>query len=357
MKTHGRGIPSRILVIRLSAMGDVAMTVPVLKALRGRYPDLDITVLTPKFLQPFFRDVRNIRFHVPDLRGRHKGVRGVLRLGFEMGRFDMVADLHDVLRGKLLRRIFRFRGARVAYIDKGQKEKKALTAPRNKTKIQLETTVERYRKVFVKLGFDLPEIPLPERTRYPMDAVTTQLAGPDGGLRIGVSPFAQHRGKIYPPEKMENVIVRLASIPGARIFIFGGGAQEKAFADRVAGLHERIVPVIGRIRLDQEMDLISNLDAMVSMDSSALHMSSLVGLPVVSVWGATHPYAGFYGFGQAPALAVQLDMPCRPCSVYGNKPCLYGDYRCMERLPEEAIVERVCNLLNVEPPKNEPDER
>ncbi len=351
METRGRGIPSRILVIRLSAMGDVAMTVPVLKALRDKYPELDITVLTPKFLQPFFRDVRDIKFHVPDLKGRHKGVRGVFRLGLEMGRFDMVADLHDVLRGKLLRRIFRLRGAKVAYIDKGQKEKKALTRPKDKTKVQLETTVERYRKVFVKLGFELPEIPLPGRVRYPMDAATSELAGPDGCLRIGVSPFAQHRGKIYPPEKMENVIVRLASIPNARVFIFGGGAQEKAYADRVAALRDNIVPVIGRIRLAQEMDLISNLDVMVSMDSSALHMSSQVGLPVVSVWGATHPFAGFYGFGQDPALAVQLDMPCRPCSVYGNKPCLYGDYRCMGRLPEKDIVERVCRQLNIELPE------
>ena len=89
---------------------------------------------------------------------------------------------------------------------------------------------------------------------------------------------------------------------------------------------------------------------MVSMDSSALHMSSLVGVPVVSVWGATHPFAGFYGFGQDPSLAVQLDMACRPCSVYGNKPCLYGTYACMSGIPPEAIVEKVCRRLGVEMP-------
>ena len=98
------------------------------------------------------------------------------------------------------------------------------------------------------------------------------------------------------------------------------------------------------------MELISNLDLMVSMDSSALHMSSLVGVPVVSVWGATHPFAGFYGFGQDPSLAVQLDMACRPCSVYGNKPCLYGTYACMSGIPPETIVEKVCRRLGVEMP-------
>lgn len=74
--------------------------------------------------------------------------------------------------------------------------------------------------------------------------------------------------------------------------MFGGGTSEQAYAERVAALRENVVSAIGRVRLGEEMELISNLDLMVSMDSSALHMSSLVGVPVVSVWGATHPFAG-----------------------------------------------------------------
>ena len=299
-------------------MGDVAMVAPVLVALRRNYPNLRITVLTPKFLQPFFREVGNIEFFAPDLKGRHKGVAGLLRLGRDLGRFDMVADLHDVLRSKGLCRLMKLRGTRIERIDKGRAEKKMLTAPENKQRVQLKTTVERYREVFVRLGFDLPEIPLPSRIRYPMSEAVARLAGAHDGTWIGVSPFAQHEGKIYPLDKMREVMLRLA-------------------------------------RLGQEMELISNLDLMVSMDSSGLHMSSLVGLPVVSVWGATHPFAGFYGFGQDPALAVQVDMPCRPCSVYGNKPCLFGDYRCMRQITPGMIVSRVCGRLGVEIPSGNAD--
>ena len=345
----------RLLVIRLSAMGNVAMVAPVLVALRRNYPNLRITVLTPKFLQPFFREVGNIEFFAPDLKGRHKGVAGLLRLGRDLGRFDLVADLHDVLRSKGLCRLMKLRGTRIERIDKGRAEKKMLTAPENKQRVQLKTTVERYREVFVRLGFDLPEIPLPSRIRYPMSEAVARLAGAHDGTWIGVSPFAQHEGKIYPLDKMREVMLRLARIPGARIFVFGGGDAEKAYAEEVAALQDNIVSVIGRVRLGQEMELISNLDLMVSMDSSGLHMSSLVGLPVVSVWGATHPFAGFYGFGQDPALAVQVDMPCRPCSVYGNKPCLFGDYRCMRQITPGMIVSRVCGRLGVEIPSGNAD--
>ena len=285
MAVISRSTSVRLLVIRLSAMGDVAMVAPVLVALRRNYPNLRITVLTPKFLQPFFREVGNIEFFAPDLKGRHKGVAGLLRLGRDLGRFDLVADLHDVLRSKGLCRLMKLRGTRIERIDKGRAEKKMLTAPENKQRVQLKTTVERYREVFVRLGFDLPEIPLPSRIRYPMSEAVARLAGAHDGTWIGVSPFAQHEGKIYPLDKMREVMLRLARIPGARIFVFGGGDAEKAYAEEVAALQDNIVSVIGRVRLGQEMELISNLDLMVSMDSSGLHMSSLVGLPVVSVWG------------------------------------------------------------------------
>ena len=166
MAIVGRAAPLSLLVIRLSAMGDVAMTVPVLALLRRQYPEIKITVLTTKFLQPFFREVADVSFFAPDLKGRHKGVKGIWTMSRDLGRFDLVADLHDVLRSKGLRKLMRLKGSRVAYINKGQKEKKALTAPEKKIKVQLKTTVERYRDVFLKLGFDLPPVPLPERIRW-----------------------------------------------------------------------------------------------------------------------------------------------------------------------------------------------
>ena len=89
----------------------------------------------------------------------------------------------------------------------------------------------------------------------------------------------------------------------------------------------------------------SHLDAMVSMDSANMHMASLVNCPVVSIWGATHPYAGFVGWGQKEENFVQLDMPCRPCSIYGSKPCLRGDYACLSGIAPEVIADKVENLL------------
>ena len=163
--------PKHILVIRFSAMGDVAMSIPVLRALTQHYPDLKITVLTRDFFKPFFRDLENVEVYVADLKGKHKGILGLYKLSKELkahntstsrsAAFDAVADLHNVLRSKLLK--FFFFGKKVVQLDKGRSEKKALTT--GKRFQQLKTTHQRYADVFEALGYPIdlshPTFPKP----------------------------------------------------------------------------------------------------------------------------------------------------------------------------------------------------
>jgi ADP-heptose:LPS heptosyltransferase len=90
----------------------------------------------------------------------------------------------------------------------------------------------------------------------------------------------------------------------------------------------------------------NQMDLMVSMDSANMHLASLVNTPVISIWGATHPYAGFYGFNQDESNAIQIDLPCRPCSIFGNKPCCRGDYACLRQITPEMIVKKVESILS-----------
>ena len=113
----------------------------------------------------------------------------------------------------------------------------------------------------------------------------------------------------------------------------------------------RIVAALPTIKyiLEQKprsLVLMSHLDVMISMDSANMHFASLVNTPVVSIWGATHPYAGFMGWGQKPHNAVQIDLACRPCSIFGNKPCLRGDLACLRTISPEMVYERVKRVLS-----------
>ena len=90
----------------------------------------------------------------------------------------------------------------------------------------------------------------------------------------------------------------------------------------------------------------SRLRLVLAMDSGNMHLASLAGVPVVSVWGATHPLSGFLGWGQSIDNVIQEDLPCRPCSIYGSKPCEYGDYRCMTGISPERVLEATNRILH-----------
>lgn len=342
---------AKILIIRFSAIGDVAMTIPIVYSLANQYPQHQITVLSRNNMAALFKELpSNVVFHGVDLKNEHKGFAGLRKLYQQIkgDEFDYIADFHDVLRTKFLRACFWLNGKKVAHIDKGRSGKKALTRPNNKKKEQQLTSFQRYANVLRQLG--LPVL-LRFSSIYGEEKGNIRSLLPLTGEKeelhwIGIAPFATHPGKIYPQEKMEEVVKQLSSNAQNRIFLFGGGAKEIDILSAWAEKYPSTVCIAGKLKWDTELALMSHLDVMVSMDSGNMHLASLVHTPVVSVWGATHPFAGFMGWGQSEENAVQIDLPCRPCSVFGNKPCYRNDYACLNRITPGTIVERIESIIN-----------
>ncbi len=339
-----------ILVIRLSAMGDVAMVVPVISALIHQYPQLKITVLTKPLFIPMFAQLKNVEVFEADVKGRHKGVFGLWTLYKELlaHNIDAVADLHNVLRSKVLKRYFRFGGIPFMQIEKGRAEKKGLTAAKNKIFKPLKTTHERYTDVFGKLDFPLNlsnAIPL---SKEELSEKTLKLVGSDTKKWLGIAPFAAFEGKMYPLHLMNEVIKKLDNTEKYKIFLFGGGKVEEKKLESLATQFKCCINVVGRLKFSEELALISNLDAMLSMDSGNGHLAAMYGIPVVTLWGVTHPYAGFYPFGQDAdnaLLANRKKFPLIPTSVYGNK-MPEGYEKAMETILPGDVVKKVEAVLD-----------
>jgi ADP-heptose:LPS heptosyltransferase len=336
--------PSHLLVFRFSSLGDVAMTVPVIRLLLRQHPQLEVTVVSTEFMRPFFEGEGRLHFFAADLKGRHRGIGGLFRLSRELARlntFTGLADLHNVLRTKLLRIFLRAVRFPQMTIDKGRREKRELTRPVNKQLRPLPSTFQRYAEVFRRLGYSV-ELDVEQGRRAKPAAVRG--AGPRGA-RVGIAPFAQFDEKVYPPEKMQEVIRLLCQQEYIQIFLFGGKEDRETLQSWAAG-HPALINMAGRVSFREELDLIATLDLMVSMDSANMHLASLYGVPVVSIWGGTHPWLGFYGWGQDPADAVQVELDCRPSSVFGNKPCPRGDKACMHRISPLSVYDRIMHHLN-----------
>lgn len=331
-----------ILVIRFSAMGDVAMTVPVISALAKQYPNLRITVLSKPFARSFYENLApNVSFMEADIKGEYHGVKclNALYRRLTAKHFTMVADLHDTLRSKYLRLRFNLNKNHVEHINKHRKARQALTRQHNKKLQPIPTAFDNYAEVFRKLGYP---IFLTIQPSAPITHHSTSRA-------IGIAPFAAHKGKIYPFEQMEKVIQELCNrLPDCMIYLFGGGKSEMNIINEWVAKYPSCINASGNATsLQDEIEIMSRLNVMISMDSANMHLASLAGIPVVSIWGATHPYAGFMGWGQSMDNAVQEYLTCRPCSIYGKKPCIRGDYACLTQISPQSIIEKTLHIINI----------
>lgn len=303
------------------------MLVPIVKQLALAYPNWHITMLSRQQTSALFNDMPdNVHFVGADLKGKHKGIRGLNHLlrEIQFQKFDAIADMHNVLRSKWLCWRMRIIGKRVATLCKGRWKKWLLThTAYNKP---LLPTTQRYLHVLQQLEFSLSlsSAPLaqPSRKGY------------------GIAPFAAHQGKIYPLDKMEK-LVELLSHGKESIYLFGAGQKEKDILECWAKKYENVYSLVGKYAMDEEIAFMRTLRLMLTMDSANMHLASIAGTRVLSIWGATHPNAGFLGFGQIESDCIQRnDLPCRPCSIYGNKKCKFGDYRCLDISPA-TIVKRI----------------
>lgn len=340
-----------ILIIRFSALGDVAMTVPVVHSLAVGRPDVRIAVLSRPAMAPLFeRMPPNVTFMAADVKGEYDGILGLNRLYRRLVAkgFTAVADLHDTLRSKYLRTRFDLTSVRVEHIDKHRAGRRALVRSKDKILEQQPSPIDNYIDVFKRLG-------------YPIEMCFEKMFGdegadltslPEGEWRgekmspwVGVAPFAGHKGKEYPAELMRETIAMIADRHRtARIFVFGGKADSARIDEMTSGI-DRCVNVAGKLGLSGDLALISHLDVMVSMDSANMHLASLTGTPVVSVWGSTHPLAGFMGWRQECADAVQVEMPCRPCAAFGADECMRDDFACLTTIKPSDIADKVLEKL------------
>ncbi len=340
-----------IAVIRLSAMGDVAMIVPVIRAFVEQNPNVKITVVSRPFFKPFFNGIPNVNFFAVDVKGRHKGLKGLLKLHSDLKQLniDAVADLHNVLRSQILRTLFALSVKKVVYTDKGRAEKRALTRAQDKIFRPIKTMIERHVDTFKKLGFsiDLSNPKFPQKVNLAEDIL--KITGEKTTQKwIGIAPFAQYDSKVYPQDLMEKVIEELASDTTNKIFLFGGGNKEIEILNSFSNCNQNVINVAGKLKLQQELDLISNLDVMLSMDSGNSHMAAMLGIKVITLWGATHPFAGFAPFNQPFENCLVSDrekFPLLPTSVYGNKK-VEGYQNAMRSINPDEIVNKIVAYIS-----------
>ena len=349
-----RNKANTVLLARFSAIGDVAMTVPVIYSACRTYPEVRFVMVTKPFMTSIFvNKPENLTVVGFDVKDAYSGIGGIRRMVAELvgnyhpGKF---IDLHNVLRTRMMSLFLRLRGVTAVHLLKPRAKRKELTRQSGKQLVELPSQRSLYRDAFSAAGFAVQhhfdglygthgDAPVAD-----FESITAPK--PSGWKWIGIAPFAAHQGKIYPTDMMHDVVAILAREPRTHIFLFGGGGAEREVLEAWAAEFPACTSLAGKkYGFAAELALMNHLDVMLSMDSGNMHLAAIAGTKVVSIWGATHPFAGFTPWRCEPQLLIQQPLDCRPCSVFGNAPCRKGNYECLRSIAPQRVADKVIQSI------------
>lgn len=345
----------KVLIVRFSLLGDVAMTIPVIYSACVAHSGVQFIMVTQKVASTLYVNApANLSVEGIDHHDTFNGYQGMLRLAAHLAEkyhADAMIDLQGDRKTWLLGAALRLHGVKtVQRIDMGIKGKRALIRRRNKRMFPLITSLNRYREVFTRMGLAFNETftsIYADDKGNPADFAHITAPKQPGERWIAVAPFAKWAGKIYPMPLMEKVLDIITSWQNVKIFFLGQGDTERdQFRLWTAKYHNATSLAERRHGFPTELALLSHCDVMLSMDNMNMHLASLVRLPVVSVWGASHPYCGFMGWKQSEDNVVQLNMACRPCSLFGDKKCYYNDFFCLTGIQPQMVANAVKRVLD-----------
>jgi ADP-heptose:LPS heptosyltransferase len=168
-------------------------------------------------------------------------------------------------------------------------------------------------------------------------------------VKIGIAPFAAHKSKQWGMTRIISLIEAINKQYEVQYYLFGGGKSEVKQLNRVENIFPNVTNLAGKFNLRQEMHLIADLDVMICMDSGNMHIASLLGIPVISIWGGTHPGVGFSALYQPQENSIQLcEEELKKCklTVFGSseKQIDTEPYFCITKINIETVINRLIEL-------------
>lgn len=331
--------PARVLIIRLSSMGDVVLTAPVCAAVKAAWPQAKLCLLTKPQYAPLMKG--------------HPRVDEVLTyenffqaLGAVRQRsFTHLLDLQGGPKSLLLS-LFSGVSRKLRY-PKATWERRVWVRLRKKSPELENHTVDRYLRRLPQWG-----IPVPSRPEMALGAPAQGLPAAlreVEGLLVGMHGGSRWPTKQWPAEKFAQLAGRLHGELGARIVLVGGPEDAEA-SEKIARLSEApCVNLAGKTSLGETAAAISSLKLFITNDSGPMHLAAACGVPVLAVFGSTTRELGFFPRGEGHRVA-EVELDCRPCHVHGRKKCPLGHFLCMNLITVQQVFETAKQMLKNEHP-------
>jgi heptosyltransferase-2 len=369
----------KILLIRLSSIGDIVLATSVLKPLRDKFPksEISMVVLSPysSLLQenPYLTKI--IDFEVghtflSDLYSLFRFIRFLRR-----EKFDLIIDLHRNLRSILIT-LFSGSQKRIRYQKAVLKRRMLVLFKKRKIKAGFVHTVHRYLAALEPLDISpnhaAPELFLKEEEKKKAERIVNSEFKMKNSeftdhnspftILVGMIPGARHATKRWNPSGFAALGMRLRRELNAGIILLGDGGDQDAARTIEEEMDEDVFNLVGKTSLRELVLILDRCGIIISNDSGPLHMARGLGKPVVALFGPTVEEFGFSPYdvggtslpdrppadeaGQAgQSLTLSKELPCRPCSLHGSARCPLVHHNCMNLIKFDEVFEAVKLLI------------
>ncbi|MHC1699403.1 MAG: lipopolysaccharide heptosyltransferase II [Humidesulfovibrio sp.] len=343
----------RIGIWQTAFLGDAVLTLPLIQALKARFPAAELHLFVRAGVESLFSAQRELASVRPFAkRGAQKGVLAACRLGRELARegFDLWISPHTSLRSALVAKSVGA-GMRIGY-SRPCWNHLAYTHLVDRRFDELHE-VERLMQLALPLGLEpvapAPRLDLPPEASARAGAVFAAL--PQGPV-LGLHPGSTWPTKCWPEEYFAD-IARRALAAGAVVLLFAGPGEE-ALAARIATAAQsgdntsgRLVNLAGQLDIPALAACLGRLDACLTNDSGPMHLAWVQDTPLVALFGPTVRQLGFFPRGRNSRV-LEMSLDCRPCGLHGHKACPQKHHACMRDITPDRVWDVLKGMLGVQ---------
>jgi lipopolysaccharide heptosyltransferase II len=348
-----RTFPNKTVVFRLSSIGDVILSSPLLRVLRAAAgPKARIDFVVKKKYAELVR--YNHHLSVVYELDEAAGYEGLSKLRDEIKAegYDLIVDIHDNIRTKFLRN---FSSAKeVVTVDKRLYERWQLVNLKRNIYRGITHVVDRYIETVKAFGIVNDkkglEIFIPDEVQFGISGKIAKLRLNQFDKVIGLCPGSKHFTKRWEKEKFAEVAVRLARDLRGKVLIFGG-VEDKNDASQIASMingktsQSTATDFCGSLTLLETAAAMEYCDVMLTNDTGLMHLAAAKQRPVVAMFGSTVKEFGFFPYGTDSIVLENDDLRCRPCSHIGLDHCPKGHFRCMGEISVDQVEDAARQLL------------
>jgi heptosyltransferase-2 len=346
-------LPRKTVILRLSSIGDIILTSPLLRVYRqAAGKDARVDFVVRKEYAELVQSCHHLSIiHEYDVATGYKGLQALARKLREE-QYDLVIDLHDSIRTKLLR--VACKAGDTVVMDKRKFERWLLVNLKRNAYSDALTVAERYIETVAPYGIVNDdkglEIFIPDTTQFEVSGKIAKLRLNQFEKVIGICPGSKHFTKRWQREKFAEVAVRTAKEHHAKVLLFGGRDERddcefvrQEVARRVS--EDAVTNFAGEFSLLESAAALEFCDVVVTNDSGLMHLAAARQRKIVAIFGSTVKEFGFAPYGTEAVVIENSGLDCRPCTHIGKASCPKGHFNCMTEINADEVYAAVLRLI------------